>query len=90
MYRVWKAGKRADFQDVVDDDVVSRQSITEKVWEGEVYLMIEGSERALDRASDLLKEKGILPLEEGEGEKIYKKIKDEEEEAAVGMGSIFG
>jgi len=92
MYRIWKARGKPDFEDVVKDDIISRQSIMEKnAWEGEgVYLMIEGSEEALKRAGDLLREKGVGALGEKEAEKIYKKIKSEEEDAAAGMGAIFG
>ena len=92
MKGVWRAERKSDLEEVLRDDVISRQSITEKeAWEGSgIYLIIEGSDEALKRAGDLLAAKGVKEIEKKEAEEVFKRIKREEEDAALGMGAIFG
>lgn len=79
---------------VTSDDIVSRQSIVSR--EGSVlglgeewnFVLIEGSPDGLDRARELFKENQVSEAEDREA--VYKKIKEEEESAAGGMGMLFG
>jgi hypothetical protein len=81
---------------VVKDDLVSRQSILTRdasalsIDKDVTFLKIEGSEDALKRACELADEFGFKKLSEKEAEEINDKILAEEEEAADGMGMIFG
>lgn len=73
------------------DDLVSRQSISTKSAEslgfGDGYfLVIEGSEEAIKRAEELLKE---LCKKPGNQKDIIKRIKEEEEKAIEGFGHII-
>ena len=79
---------------VTSDDIVSRQSISsrdgsaigmDEEWK---YVVVEGSDDALQRAKELFGQESISEAENGE--EIYKKIKEEEENAAGGMGMLFG
>ena len=79
------------------DDLISRQSLTTRDarsldLEGDnIYLKLEGSQEALDRAADLVEEHELgKQLSEAESQPIYDKIKEEEETASEGMGMIFG
>ena len=80
---------------ILKDDLVSRQSITIRdasalEMEGkETYILIEGSEEALEKADELFEEVGEK-LKSGDAEGIYKTIKDREAEAEGGMGLLFG
>ncbi|MCK4717354.1 MAG: hypothetical protein KAT70_01700 [Thermoplasmata archaeon] len=79
---------------VTGDDIVSRQSIVSR--DGSVlglddawkFVLIEGSEEALVRAKELFSESDVAEAENKED--IYQKIKEEEKEAAGGMGMLFG
>lgn len=81
---------------VVKDDLVSRQSILTRdasalgIDKDVTFLKIEGSEDGLKKATELADEFGFKKLPEKEAEKINDKILAEEEEAADGMGMIFG
>ena len=81
---------------VAKDDLVSRQSILTRdasalgIDKDVSYLKIEGSEEGLKKASDLAEEHGFTKLSEKDAEEINEKILAEEEEAADGMGMIFG
>lgn len=80
---------------LLKDDLVSRQSITVRdaaalsMKGKETYVLIEGSEEALEKADDLFKEAGDK-LEGKDVESIFKTIKDKELEAEGGMGLLFG
>jgi hypothetical protein len=81
---------------VTKDDLVSRQSILTRdasalgVNKEVSYLKVEGSKEGLDKATELAKEYGFTKLSEKDAEEINEKILAEEEEAADGMGMIFG
>lgn len=80
---------------LLKDDLVSRQSITVRdaaalsMKGKETYVLIEGSEEALEKADELFKEVGDK-LEGKDVESIFKTIKDKELEAEGGMGLLFG
>ncbi len=80
---------------VLKDDLVSRQSITIRdaaalSMEGkETYVLIEGSDEALEKADELFKEVG-KKLEGGDAEDTYRMIKEKDEAAEGGMGLLFG
>lgn len=80
---------------VLKDDLVSRQSITVRdaaalSMEGkETYVLIEGSEEALEKADEIFKEVGDK-LKGGDAETTFNKIKEKEAEAEGGMGLLFG
>jgi hypothetical protein len=80
---------------LLKDDLVSRQSITVRdasalSMEGkETYVLIEGSDEALEKADELFEEIGEK-LEGGDAEATFSKIKEKEEEAQGGMGLLFG
>ena len=90
--------KKADAQKVeaiLADDVVSRQSIVLR--DGDAlgkdkehkFMLIEGSEAALKRAEELATAAGGSVVKEG-AEALYNTIKSQDEDAASGMGMIFG
>jgi len=78
------------------DDLVSRQSILTRdanalgIDKDVFYTKIEGSDEGLKRAEEIAKELEFVKLNEKEAEEVDKKIKEEEESAADGMGMIFG
>ncbi len=81
--------------DILKDDLISRQSITirdAKAFEikKEVqFVLIEGEEKALQRAKELFKD--VSSLEQGQdAEEIYNKFKADEAGAAESVGFIFG
>lgn len=80
---------------VYGDDLLSRQSINFRESkalglnkEG-YYLEIDGSEEAVKRLGELLKDIG-KEVDKKEREEVLKKIEEQEESAAQGFGSIFG
>jgi len=81
---------------IIKDDLISRQSILTRDakslgLDDEVsYLKIEGSEDGLKRSEELAKEHEIKKLDKKKAEEINKKIQEEEDSAANGMGMIFG
>lgn len=80
---------------LVKDDLVSRQSILTRDAEsldlkGEVtFVKIEGSDAGLHRAEDIAKELGFTKLKEKKATEINKKIQEQEDSAADGLGMIF-
>lgn len=97
MYAVFdvKPGDRAKGDAVIQDDVVSRQSIAVREGGalgfpdlGVVYL-IEGAEPALARAGELFRDIG-MKLEAAKAEPVYRAIKSQEDDVASGIGMIFG
>ncbi|MFQ6060813.1 MAG: hypothetical protein ACE5KV_05925 [Thermoplasmata archaeon] len=97
MYVLFKVPveKRGKVNQLLKDDLVSRQSIIVRdasalMMEGkETYVLIEGSDEALKKAEELFEEIGEK-LEGKEAEDIYSKIKEKEEDATGGMGLLFG
>ena len=86
--------KKIEINKVTSNDLVGRQSIA--IREGASldmdaalsYVLIEGSQEALDIAKGLFSSAGIQPSEKGED--VLKRIKAQESDAADGMGMIFG
>jgi len=80
---------------VIKEDIVSRQSILTRDSsslniEGNVlFLKIEGSKEGIQKAEELAKEQGFLKLDEKKAEEVNKKIIEQEDSAASGMGMIF-
>ena len=81
---------------LLKDDIVSRQSILTRdssslnIDKDVSYLKIEGSEEGLKKAEEIAKEFKFKKLKKNESEKINKKIEEQEDSAADGMGMIFG
>ena len=81
---------------MIKDDLVSRQSILTRdsssldIKKEVFYVKIEGSKEGLKKAEELAKELKFKKLEEKKAEKISKKIAEQEDSAASGMGMIFG
>jgi len=79
---------------VLKDDMVMRQSITHRA--GEVMgvgadlkvVFVEGSDEAVAKAVELMKPLEIANHKDHEA--LLKKLKDEENAASEGFGSIFG
>ncbi len=82
--------------EVLKDDLVSRQSITTRdassldIDKDVVYVKIEGSEEGIKRAEELFKEFSAKKLDEKEAEEINKKMEVQDESAALGLGNVFG
>jgi len=80
---------------MIRDDLVSRQSILTRdsssldIKEDVFYVKIEGSEEGLKKAKELAKELEFKKLDKKKAEKINKKIEEQEDSAASGMGMIF-
>ncbi|HWM51389.1 MAG TPA: hypothetical protein VNO76_08600 [Thermoplasmata archaeon] len=97
MYRVFRVpSAKASEADVVwKDDIVSRQSITAREAKSlgmtgdDRYVLIEGSEPGIARATELL-EDIAKALAGAEAERVYRRFRAQDEEAASGMGLIFG
>ena len=97
VYRVFRfpapQAEKADL--LLMDDVVSRQSVTVRDARSlgfagaDRYVLVEGSEVGMARAVELVK--GIAhPLDGAEAEGVYRRFRAQDEEAASGMGFIFG
>lgn len=80
---------------VYADDLISRQSINFReskalgLKKDGYYLEIDGSEEAVKKLSEILKDIG-KEVDKKEKEEVLKKISEQEESAAQGFGSIFG
>jgi len=85
---------RTALDTVLKDDVVSRQS--QKLREGPsvgapagtTIVLVEGSAEGVKRSEELLGPVGTR-LSGTEAEKLYRRLKDEEEAASAGMGLFF-
>ncbi len=96
MYAIFEVekDKAARIADVLSDDLISRQTTVVRdgdslgLKEGITYVMIEGSEEAVKRGVELFSQFHIKETEEPEG--AYSAIKEGEEDAASGIGTIFG
>ena len=81
---------------LLKDDLVGRQSIVIRLSSAlalgpdylPVVVLVEGSEEALGRAKLLLGPGAVLSMESAE--KVRKAIQEQEDDAASGMGLIFG
>jgi hypothetical protein len=80
---------------LIKDDLVSRQSILTRdsssleIKEEVSYVKIEGSDKGLKRAEELAKELDFKKLATKKAKEINKKILEQEDSAASGMGMIF-
>jgi Mg/Co/Ni transporter MgtE len=90
-----KSTEAGKIQTMLQDDIVNRQSIVIRdansleIKEAVSYLKVEGSAEGLKRAEELAKELGMKKLPDKKAKKIDKKIKEQEDSAATGMGMIF-
>lgn len=97
MYRVFRlpAPQAASVDVLFKDDIVSRQSVIARdakslgLKGNDHYVVVEGSEAGVARATELLKDIA-KPLGEKEADSVYRRFKSQDEEAASGMGLIFG
>ncbi len=97
MYRVFRVpAAQASRADVVwKDDVVSRQSVTARDAKSlglpgdDRYVLVEGSDAGVARAAELFKDIARA-LTAAEAERVYRRFRAQDEEAASGMGLIFG
>jgi hypothetical protein len=86
--------KKAELDAALADDLVSRQSHKVRAASAvggpadATFVLIEGSPEGVRRADELLGHLGARPPA-AEGEALYRKFKDEEEAASVGMGLFF-
>jgi len=83
--------KRSEVDEKLKTDLISRQSITVREGSGmgldeKLYILIEGSEDAISLAKEEL---SFAKIPENQ-EEIYEKFKAQEDDAASGMGMIFG
>ena len=96
-YAIYEIGKEnaGIVDEIKRDDLVSRQSIWTRDAaslgiEGEsIFLKIEGSEKAIERAEEIMGGKA-KKVEGKEAEEINAKFVADEEKASEGMGFIFG
>ncbi|MEK6987265.1 MAG: hypothetical protein AABX97_04105 [Candidatus Thermoplasmatota archaeon] len=97
MYRIFRvpAGQTGQIDALFKDELVSRQSLVVRESrslgvEGEgTLVLVEGSDAGLARAEALLKDAGKV-LAGAEAEAAYRRFKAQDEDAASGMGLIFG
>jgi len=97
VYRVFRLATvhAGDVDLLRKDDIVSRQSIEVRDaralgvdGDGRIIL-VEGTEIALDRAEALLKDHAAV-LKAADAESVYRRFRSQDEDAAVGMGLVFG
>lgn len=97
MYRVFRlpASQANALDALLRDDLVARQSVVSRDarllgLEGEGRLvLVEGSDAAVVRAEALLKDIAtVLPA--SEAERAYTRFRSQDDDAASGMGLIFG
>ena len=87
--------KRNKIKEVISDDLISRQSITTrdakaiKIEKEVQFVLIEGDEKAIEKAKELFQDIGTV-IDSTEAEEIYNKLKEDEQGAAAGVGFIFG
>ena len=80
---------------LIKDDLVSRQSILTRDassldTKGDFsYVKIEGSKEGIKKAEEIAKELEFKKLNEKDAKDINKKIQEQEDSAASGMGMIF-
>ncbi|MEW6070684.1 MAG: hypothetical protein AB1485_08710 [Candidatus Thermoplasmatota archaeon] len=94
IFRVEK-DKIAKINEVLKDELVSKQSIAIRdasvlgIEKKVRYVLVEGIENALKKAEELFKGIGEKE-EEKDAVEIYRKIKEQEEQVAQGVGLVFG
>ena len=81
---------------MLKDDLVSRQSILTRdasslsIDKDVSYVKIEGSEEGLKKAGEIAKNLKFKKLNKKKSGEVNKKIEEQEDSAADGMGMIFG
>ncbi len=96
MYEVLEvtAEKKDIIDDILSDDLISKQNTSVRdggtlgFKENVSYVMIEGNEEAVEKAVKMFEDEDVEPAENSE--EIRKKIKEEDEAAAQGIGTVFG
>lgn len=86
--------RRTELDEALRDDIVSRQS--QKVRDaasmggpsGETYVLVEGSEEGVHQAEKLLAAVGTK-VAPADAETLYRRFKEEEDQASSGMGLFF-
>lgn len=91
-----KSENISKINDLLKDDLVSRQSILTRdssslnIDKNVSYLKIAGSNEGIKKAEELAKDLEFKKLSKKDAEEIDKKIEEQENSAADGMGMIFG
>jgi len=81
---------------MLKDDLVSRQSLLTRdssslgIDKDVSYVKVEGSKEGLKKAEEIAKELEFKKLNKKKSEEVNKKIEEQEDSAADGMGMIFG
>jgi len=97
VYRVFRipTARQSLVDALLKDDLVGRQSIVVREAkslgvEGEgTIVLVEGSDAGVARAEAILREAAIV-LRGTEAEHAYKRFRAQDEDAASGMGLLFG
>src|SRR2546427_3153579 len=97
MYAVFevKAANVAKIDEVLKDDIVSRQSIVSRDGSALGFpdlarlVLIEGTDAALARATELFKD-FAAKLDGPKAEAVHNAFRAQDEDAASGIGLIFG
>ena len=94
IFEVKREGTRKIDQ-VIRDDIISRQSITVRdassldIKKDITFVKIEGSDKAIKRAEMLFKEIGVKKIGKKDANLVNEKIASQDDSAAEGMGMIF-
>jgi len=81
---------------MLKDDLVSRQSLLTRdssslgINKDVFYVKVEGNKEGLKKAEKIAKELEFKKLNKKKSEEVNKKIEEQEDSAADGMGMIFG
>lgn len=97
MYRVFRVppGQASALDALYKDDVVGRQSVTVRearslgLGGDGTLVLVEGSEVGMKRAEEILKGT-VTDLKGKDAEAAYRAFKAQDDEAASGLGLIFG
>lgn len=90
-----KSEAAGNINKLIKDDLVSRQSIflrdsSSLDIKGNLsYVKIEGSKDGIKRAEELAKELKLKKINQKKAKEINKKIEEQEDSAATGIGMIF-
>lgn len=97
MYIVIKVDKKnsSRIDELYKEDLVSRQSIVRRegislgLNDDFIYVLVEGSERGVEKAKEIASDFATI-IPQKEMEEIYRRFKEQDESSLEGMGSIFG
>jgi len=90
-----KSEDAGNINKLIKDDLVSRQSIFLRdsnsldIKGNFSYVKIDGSKEGIKRAVELAKELKLKKIDQKKAKVINKKIEEQEDSAATGMGMIF-